>query len=403
MSNWKRTFAFIWSGQMISALTSSITSFAIVFWLSSKSGSAEVLAYAMIATILPFSILGTFTGVYIDRLNRKKIMIYADLFIALCAGILAILFSLEAITYWEIYLLLALRSIGSAFHSPAMQASVPLIAPEDQLMRVAGVGQIIYSISNIAGPALGAALVVFLKMEHIMLLDIAGALFACSSLLFVKIPSIKKSEDFKPNIIREIKEGISHLFASRGLNILLISVIVVTFFMMPVVAMYPLMTLDHFNGDSYQMGIVEIAWGLGMLAGGAIANFKVLQTLNRTIIICFTTAVLGASFLLSGLLSAKQYELFVIITGLSGIAGSLFWSSFTVILQTKIDPSAMGRAFSIYDSISLLPSIPGLLATGYIAKYIGLLNAFIIAGGLTLMIGLIPLLSKSAIKVGKTK
>lgn len=120
MSNWKRTFAFIWSGQMISALTSSITSFAIVFWLSSKSGSAEVLAYAMIATILPFSILGTFTGVYIDRLNRKKIMIYADLFIALCAGILAILFSLEAITYWEIYLLLALRSIGSAFHSPAM-------------------------------------------------------------------------------------------------------------------------------------------------------------------------------------------------------------------------------------------------------------------------------------------
>ena len=403
MSNWKRTFAFIWSGQMISALTSSITSFAIVFWLSSKSGSAEVLAYAMIATILPFSILGTFTGVYIDRLNRKKIMIYADLFIALCAGILAILFSLEAITYWEIYLLLALRSIGSAFHSPAMQASVPLIAPEDQLMRVAGVGQIIYSISNIAGPALGAALVVFLKMEHIMLLDIAGALFAYSSLLFVKIPSIKKSEDFKPNIIREIKEGISHLFASRGLNILLISVIVVTFFMMPVVAMYPLMTLDHFNGDSYQMGIVEIAWGLGMLAGGAIANFKVLQTLNRTIIICFTTAVLGASFLLSGLLSAKQYELFVIITGLSGIAGSLFWSSFTVILQTKIDPSAMGRAFSIYDSISLLPSIPGLLATGYIAKYIGLLNAFIIAGGLTLMIGLIPMLSKSALKVGKTK
>ena len=82
MSNWKRTFAFIWSGQMISALTSSITSFAIVFWLSSKSGSAEVLAYAMIATILPFSILGTFTGVYIDSLNRKKIMIYGVLLIA---------------------------------------------------------------------------------------------------------------------------------------------------------------------------------------------------------------------------------------------------------------------------------------------------------------------------------
>ena len=61
MNNWKRTFAIIWSGQLFSTLSSSVVGFAVVFWLSTKTGSPEVLAYAMIATLLPFIVLGLFT------------------------------------------------------------------------------------------------------------------------------------------------------------------------------------------------------------------------------------------------------------------------------------------------------------------------------------------------------
>ncbi len=91
-NNWKRTFAIIWSGQFFSILTSSLVNFAIIIWLSLQTGSAEILAYAAIAGMLPQILIGPFTGALIDRWNRKRIMMLADTFIALCTFILAFLF-----------------------------------------------------------------------------------------------------------------------------------------------------------------------------------------------------------------------------------------------------------------------------------------------------------------------
>lgn len=400
MNNWKRTFAIIWSGQLFSTLSSSVVGFAVVFWLSTKTGSPEVLAYAMIATLLPFIVLGLFTGVYVDRWDRKRTMILADSFVALCSAGLGILFYMNITPLWLIYLLLALRSAGSAFHMPAMQASVPLLAPENELMRIAGFNQMIQSISNIAGPALGAVLISFFNMTLIMMLDVVGAAIACASLLFVHIPNPERKENIESNVLLEIKEGIRHLFKDKGVTYLLISVTGVTFFVVPISALYPLMTTGYFGGNAYQMGIVETAWGVGMLIGGAILSLKYMKTANKVLCMNIVAIALGVTFWLMGILPVSGFILFVILTAFTGIQGSIYWSSFTVILQTKIDPSALGRVFSIYDSVSLLPTIPGLLATGYIAEGIGLLNAFIIAGIATLIIGLAAMLTPAVRTLG---
>lgn len=402
MYNWKRTFIIIWSGQFFSMLSSSIVGFAVVFWLSMETGSAEVLAMAMLATLLPFIVLGLFTGVFVDRWDRRRTMILADSFVAFCSAILAFLFFIDRVEMWEIYTLLALRSAGSAFHTPAMQASVPLLAPESELMRIAGVNQMIQSISNIAGPAVGAVLITFLDMTYVMMMDVVGAAIACTSLLFVKIPNPEKKKDAVRNIWLEIKEGIRHMFADKGLSYVLLCVIVVTFFMVPVAALFPLMTINHFNGSAFQMGLVEVAWGIGMLLGGAIVSIKFMKTTNKIVIINIMTIIVGMAYWFSGLLPTSGFVLFVVLTTIGGIAGSIYWSTFIVILQTKIDPAALGRVFSIYDSISLLPTIPGLLATGLIAERIGLLNAFIIAGVATFAVGVIAFFVPAITRLGHT-
>ncbi len=192
-SNWQRTFALIWVGQLFSTLTSSIVSFAIIFWLSVRTGSAEVLAYSTLASMMPHLILGLFTGVLIDRWNRKRTMIIADLYVAALTLVMAALFYTGNVHLGLIYTLLAFRSIGSAFHSPAMEASVPLLAPEDKLMRVAGVNNMIYSVSTIAAPAIAALFVTILDMTWVLMLDVIGALIACTSLLFVTIPNPAKA------------------------------------------------------------------------------------------------------------------------------------------------------------------------------------------------------------------
>ncbi|HLU88843.1 MAG TPA: MFS transporter, partial [Cyclobacteriaceae bacterium] len=155
MENWKKTFIIIWTGQFFSVLSSSAVNFAIIIWLSIETGSAEILAYAAIAALLPQSVIGPFSGVYIDRWDRKLTMILSDGFIAVCTLVIAVLFYFNQTDLWYIFLLLALRSFGAAFHMPAMQASIPLIAPESKLLRISGVNQSIQSVSTIAGPALG--------------------------------------------------------------------------------------------------------------------------------------------------------------------------------------------------------------------------------------------------------
>ncbi|GAB6012750.1 MFS transporter [Viscerimonas tarda] len=400
-TNWKRTFAIIWAGQLFSTLTSSIVGYAVVFWLSIETGSAEVLAFSMIATLLPQLALGLVMGVFIDRWDRKRTMIFADGFIAACTAVLCLMLLFGEAEIWHIYVLLAARSLGSAFHSPAMQASVPLLAPESELMRIAGVNQMIYSISSIAGPALAALLISLFNITCVLVLDIAGAIIACTSLLFVTIPNPEKEEGKERHIFREMKEGLYAIFSKRGLAWLFCCDVLVMFFIIPISVLFPLMTLNHFMGNTYQMSVVEISWGIGMLAGGAVISLKRMKKANKIILIALTCITIGLTFFLSGLLPATGLIAFVLLTAISGLAAAIWNSAFTVILQTKIDTALQGRVFSTYDSLMLIPSIPGLLATGFIAESIGLTNAFVYSGIIICIVGIALFFIPSVMELGK--
>ena len=401
-NNWKRTFAIIWSGQFFSILTSSLVNFAIIIWLSLQTGSAEMLAWAAIAAMLPQSIIGPFTGALIDRGNRKLVMMLADTFIALCTLLLAILFWLDVAELWHIFALLALRSVGSAFHMPAMQASVPLLAPTDQLTRIAGINQIIASVSQIAGPALGAMLITIWDIEYVLIFDVAGALLAVTSLFFVHIPNPEKQNELERDILKEMKEGAMVVLRNRGLSFVFLYSTLVVFFIVPISVLFPLMTLDYFNGTEFQAGIIEAIWSVGALVGGAVMGVKVYKV-NRVGLINWMHLLLGVAFLLSGLLSPTGFVWFAVLTGLSGITGAVYNSAFTGLIQTKIESTALGRVFSMYYTIALIPSMLGLIGIGFIADTIGLNTSFIISGIIIMLIGIIAFLTKPAMNLDKVE
>ncbi len=386
-SSWKKVFAVIWTGQFLSILSSSIVNFAIILWLSFKTGSAEVLAFAAIAAMLPQSILGLFTGVFIDRWKRKRVMILADSFIALCTLVLAVLFYLDLTQIGFVYLLLAMRSVGSAFHMPAMQASVPLLAPQSELMRIAGINQMIYSICNIAGPALGALFISWMDMTYILLLDVVGAAIACISLLFVFIPDPdNRDKEQEVHLWKESKEALAEVGRYRGLPWLFCFSIVAMIIIMPVSVLFPLMTLQHFSGNAFQVSLIEVAWGGGALLGGALLGIRMFR-LNEITLINWMYILAGFTFLFSGILPVGGYVWFVVFTMLGGISGSVYNASFTTVLQTRINPAVMGRVFSFYISVSMLPSLVGLLGTGFLADWIGLGRTFAIGGVLMIVLG----------------
>ena len=399
MDNWKRVFAIIWTGQFLSILTSSIVNFAIVLWLSLETGSAEVLAFATMAALLPQSVLGLFTGIFIDRWKRKRVMIMADSFIAFCTLILAVLFYFDLAKISHIYVLLALLSVGSAFHMPAMQASVPLLAPKSELMRIAGINQVIQSVCNIAGPALAGLFITMMKMTNILLLDVAGAAFACLSLCFVFIPDPSHEErNSELHLWREAKEAIMEVRNQYGLSWLFLLSILATFVIMPVSVLFPLMTLNHFAGNAFQVSLVEVSWGGGALLAGALLGLKKYRW-NEILLINGMYIALGLTFLFSGLLPVSGFIWFAVLTALGGVCGSLYFATFTTVIQSRIDPGVMGRVFSFYMSFSMLPSMIGLLSTGFLADSIGLGNTFIISGGFLCLIGIISFFIPSLISL----
>lgn len=387
MESWKRTFVIIWSGQVLSTLSSSVVAYAVMFWLSIQTGSAEILAFSSIATFLPHLLLGPFTGVLIDRWDRKRIMITADLFIAACTAAMAVLFAAGEIRIPYIYALLALRSVGGAFHVPAMQASVPLLAPESELMRVAGVNQVIHSTSTIAGPVLAALMINSLNMTSVLLFDVVGAVVACATLAMVRIPNPpRKANAPAPHVLREMLAGLREVTSRPGLCWVFLFVIAATFIIFPVSVIFPLMTTKHFLGGTYQMSLVEVAWGVGMLLGGVLLGVLKSRA-NKVVLINLTYMVLGAMFFASGLLPASGFAVFVGLTLVGGIAGAVYGGAFTVLVQTTIDPAAMGRVFSIFASLNLAPALFGLLQIGFIADRIGIVNSFLIAGGALALLG----------------
>ncbi|MDR2039761.1 MAG: MFS transporter [Bacteroidales bacterium] len=401
MNSWKKVFAIIWTGQFLSILSSTIVNFAIILWISIETESAGMLAWATIAALLPQAVLGPFSGVFIDRWNRKRVMMLADSFIAFCTFILAILFWFDIAEMWHIFILLGLRSIGSAFHMPAMQASVPLLAPSEQLGRIAGINQIISSIANIAGPALGALFIVIWDMEYVLMLDVIGAFCAVTSLLFVHIPDPERKEE-KKHVLHEMKEGFMTVLSNRGLSWIFLFSILATFFIMPVSVLFPLMTIKHFGGDAFQVSLIEILWSIGALAGGAVMGAKVYR-INKVILVNAMYLLLGLTFLFSGILSSDGFVLFAVFTAIGGISGAVYNSSFTAIIQTNVDPVVLGRIFSLFFTMSLIPSMIGVAGIGFFADNIGITTSFIISGAILILIGGVAFLTPSALKIDQRR
>lgn len=387
--HWKKKFLFIWVGQFLSLISSSAVNFAIIIWLSMEHASAEVLAYGAIAAMLPGAIIGPFAGVFIDRWDRKKTMMLADSFVAICTLVMSISFFLGYEGLLLIYVMLMLRSIGSAFHMPAMQAAIPMIAPENALLRIAGVNQTIQSVSSIAGPALGALAISLMSIGNVLLLDIVGASIAVASLLFVHIPNPQLAEKAKTSMKQvwaDLRGGLLEIMNKKGLMWLFLFSTVVTFCIMPIAVLFPLLTLNHFHGGKWEMSIIEMMWGVGMLIGGGLISiFK--PTFSKILLINATYIVLGITLALSGYLPANLFYLFVSLTILGGVAAAVYNACFMTVLQEEVRPELMGRVFSLYFSIAIIPTVLGLLGTGWAADVFGVNYLFMVLGGVIVLIG----------------
>lgn len=388
-NNWKLKFYTIWAGQAVSLITSAILQMAIIFYLTEKTGSAMVLSMASLVGFLPYAVFGPAIGVLVDRHDRKKIMIGADLIIAAAGAVLAIVALYMELPIWMVMVVLFIRSIGTAFHTPALNAVTPLLVPEEQLTKCAGYSQSLQSISYIVSPAVAALLYSVWELNAIIAIDVLGAVIASITVAIVRIPKLgDQVQSLKPNFIREMKEGMAVLRQNKGLFALLLVGTLYMFVYMPINALYPLITMEYFNGTPMHISITEIAYASGMLIGGLLLGlFGNYQ--KRILLITASIFMMGISLTISGLLPQSGFFIFVVCCAIMGLSGPFYSGVQTALFQEKIKPEYLGRVFSLTGSIMSLAMPIGLILSGFFADRIDVNHWFLLSGILIICIAIV--------------
>lgn len=397
--NWKRTFYTIWIGQAFSQLSSSILQFAIVWYLTEHTKSGIVLSMAMLVGYLPQGLLGPFIGVYIDRFNRKMIMTASDLVIAGVSLILAFVATMGEIPVALILLVLLIRAIGTAFHTPTLQAVTPQLVPKEELTKCAGYTQSLQSVSQILSPALAAVFYNAWDLSAIIFLDVIGALIAVAFLFVCKIPKhegIGNTE--KVHVVKEALEGWEILCAKQGMLGFVLVGALYTIAMMPVSALFPLMSMGRFGGTSTHASITEVIFSLGFFAGSLILG-RWGGTKNKIYTIVLSYTMMAVSLFGSGLLPENGFVPFCFFAWLMGVSGPFYWGMYTPLLQEKFEEKYMGRIMSITSSIRLIAGPLALVVSGIFADFYGEENWFLVAGVIVTVAGLCSLLIPSIRKV----
>lgn len=386
---WKSQFFTIWTGQAVSLITSAILQMAIILYLTETTGSALILSLASLVGFLPYAVLGPFIGVLVDRYNRKHIMILSDLVIALAAAILALAALSGELPVWLVMVILFVRSVGTAFHTPSLSAVTPLLVPQDMLAKCAGYSQAIQSVSLLLSPALAAFLYMAWNLTAVIALDVAGAVIASLTVAWVKIPGLTKPQQTEPlHFFKEMKEGFLALRSNKGLFALLWIGFLFTFIYMPINALFPLMSMEHFEGTAFHVSVVEIAFALGMLAGGlALGALGALK--NRYLMIAASIALIGLGLAVSGLLPPSGFLLFAASCLVMGFAAPFYAGVQTALVQEKIQPQYLGRVFSLLGSVQGLAMPLGLILSGMFADGIGVSRWFLVSGMLLLSVAML--------------
>ena len=391
--NWAPRFFTIWVGQAFSLLGSSLVQFALVWWLTKETGSATILATSTMVALLPQILIGPIAGTLVDRWNRRIIMIVADASIALATLVLYYLFITGQVQTWHIFVIIAIRSLGGAFHHPAMTASTSLMVPDKHLARVAGANQTMQGLLNIIAPPLGALLIELYATQNVLLVDIATAAFAITPLLFIAIPQpAKKVQDVKdasnPSFAQEFKEGFSYVLKWKGLLGLIILAMVLNFLLIPAASFMPLMITKIFNKGAIELGWVESVFGVGIIAGGILLS--TWGGFKRRITTSFSGILgIGSGIVLIGLIPENMFYLLFVAYFIVGFTQVFANGPLMAIMQSTVAPEMQGRVFSLLGAGATAMMPLSLLVAGPISDAVGIRFWYIFGGSVCIIMVLI--------------
>jgi MFS transporter, DHA3 family, macrolide efflux protein len=400
MNNWKRNTILFLGSQTISLFGSALVQYAIMWYITLNTQSGVMMTISIICGFVPTFFLSPFAGVWADRYNRKMLIILSDSLIAISTLVLAILFLMGYEALWLLFLMSAIRAIGTGIQGPAVGAILPQLVPEDKLTKVNGTNGSIQALIMLVAPMASAALLTMASMEAIFFIDVVTAAIAIFILLtFLHIPiHAKAAEKQTTSYYTDLKQGFiyiqNHAFVKKFF------VFFAFFFVLaaPVAFLTPLQVTRSFGDDVWRLTAIEITFSIGMMLGGGFmaswGGFK-----NKIHTMTLAALVMGACTFALGIV--PNFWIYIVFMGIVGVAMPIFNTPSTVLLQEKVEGDYLGRVFGVLGMISTSMMPLGMLIFGPIADIIDIEWLLIGTGILMFIQGFFLVGSKVLLEAGK--
>lgn len=388
-----RPFVILWTGQALSLLGSQAVQFALIWWLTTETGSATVLATASFCGLVPPIVIGPFAGALVDRWNRKRVMLVADGVVALASLVLAALFAIDLASTTAVFAALFVRALGATFHAPAMLASTTLMVPDRHLTRIQGLNEMLQGGALIVAAPLGGLLLALLAMGPILLVDVGTALLAILPLVFIAVPQPeRRAEDAAVpagvlrRTLRDVGEGLRYLAERPGHRALVGIATVVNMLLIPAFSLLPLLVSAALAGGAADLAWTNSAFGVGSIVGGVVLG--VWGGFRRRIVTALAGLVaLGAVTLALGLAPT------LIVAGAAmfgvGIVATLVNGPIHAVLQATVAPEYQGRVFTLIGSLAGITAPAGLLVAAPIAELLGVRSWYVAGAVACVAMGLL--------------
>lgn len=361
-------FSIVWLGQIVSVLATSMTAFAQTIWVYQKTGSATALGLMQVCFILPFLLLSPIAGVMVDRYNRKLMMMLSDLTAVLATAGVLILAALGRLEVWHLYVAAAVQGLGNTFQWPAYSAAISTMVPKEQYGRANGMMSLIEAGPGVVAPLLAGALLPFIQLTGILVIDVVTFFVAIGALLIVYVPQPPRTAEGaagEGGIVKEAAYGFRYIFARPSLLGLQMVFFFANLFSGMAFTLFAPLVLARTANNSVMLGTVQSAGALAAVAGGIIVSiwggFK--RRVHGVLLGWIVTSLFDMVLFGFG----RGLAIWIPTAFLGGLVAPLINASNQAIWQAKVAPDVQGRVFSARRLIAwftnpISPIIAGTLA-----------------------------------------
>ncbi len=383
-------FQKFWLGQTVSNFGSSFSQFALPLLVYKLTGSALNLGLASAATFLPYLLFGLLIGAWVDRVDRKRLMIGADVARALFTALIPLLATLHLLTVWWIYGVTFVLSTLTIFFNTAEFAAIPSLADPDDLVTANGRIQASYSAASIGGPLLAGVLVALLSLPTILLIDAASFLISALSLLLVGANFNTAPEEGRErtSVRQDMADGLRYVLGHPVLRNISAMMALVNLVGSTIYAQLVLFAKHQLGASDPQVALLYAAGSVGVvilsLAAGPLRKRWP-----------FSKVALGA-LMLEGLLTVamaatRWYWAALILWAVGSGLGILFNINTGSLRQAIVPNHMLGRVMSIAGVLAWSAIPVGTFLGGLLIQQLGLDRVALVYGGIGVLTFLIPL------------